>query len=250
MSMHKYGWRPDLPDVRDLKYESVTAKLLPQKTSLRRYCSPIEDQGQLGSCTGNALVGCLELLERMDGKPQIDLSRLFCYYNARLLEGTTQEDSGATIRDVVKGAVKYGVCAEQIWRYDIAQFALRPSKETYSQAKRNLITEYRRVTGLTAMKTAIASGYALIIGISIYDSFESQEVARTGIVPMPGVEETLLGGHAVAVIGYNDATKRFECRNSWGTGWGDAGYFTIPYAYLTNDDLAADCWCIIRDRGF
>jgi C1A family cysteine protease len=110
------------------------------------------------------------------------------------------------------------------------------------------VTSYQRVPRvLNQLKGCLASGLPFVFGFSVYDSFESQEVARTGVVPMPDTAtEQLLGGHAVLAVGYDDADQRFVVRNSWGEGWGDGGYFTMPYAYLTERSLASDFWAIVQ----
>jgi len=119
-----YGWLPDLPDHRDLFYSAVAPRkaTLPRKIDMRSKCSPVDDQGQLGSCTANALVGALEFLELKDGAQFVDLSRLFVYYNERVIEGTVDQDSGAFIRDGIKSVAKQGVCTESEWPYKISRF--------------------------------------------------------------------------------------------------------------------------------
>jgi C1A family cysteine protease len=239
----RYGWVPDRPDHRDFIY-SDAAKKLPASTDLRSQCSPVEDQGQLGSCTANALVGNLEFLEIKAGKPEVDLSRLFVYYNERVIEGTVKSDSGAAIRDGVKSLTKQGVCTEQLWAYNIAKFASKPTTTCYKQALTHLLLSYSRVTTLQNMKSCLAAGYPFVFGFTVYSDFESARVAQTGIVNLPTKGETVLGGHAVMACGYDDSTQRFLVRNSWGTGWGMQGYFTIPYAYLTDSNLADDFWTL------
>ena len=116
-----YGWIPDLPDHRDFSYGALhrVPVRLPASVDLRRACSPVEDQGDLGSCTGNALAGAVELLEKKDGIPLVNVSRLFVYYNERAIEHTVGEDAGAMLRDGIKTLVKQGVCAEKKWPYVI-----------------------------------------------------------------------------------------------------------------------------------
>jgi C1A family cysteine protease len=243
-----YAWTPDLPDHRDHIFVGVT-KTLPPHVDLRPLCSPIEDQGNLGSCTGNAIVGCLEYLERKDGVPFQDLSRLFVYYQERVIEGTVSQDAGAMIRDGIKAIAKVGVCAESLYPYNITKFKTKPSDKALADAKNHLITSYARITTLQNMRQCLADGFPFVFGFSVYDSFESETVAKTGVVPMPTKTEKLLGGHAVAAVGYDDATQRFIARNSWGAGWGQNGYFTIPYQYLSNTDLADDMWTIRRGNN-
>ncbi|HEY6807812.1 MAG TPA: C1 family peptidase [Gemmatimonadales bacterium] len=243
-----YGWVPDLPDHRDLVYGAVygAPPSLPPVADLRPHCSPVENQGQLGSCTGNALAGALEYLEKKDGLPFVNLSRLFIYYNERVIEHTTKSDAGAMIRDGIKTLVKQGVCAEPKWPYRPASFAKRPAAACYKEALTHQVTSYQRITALSEMRACLASGFPFVFGFTVYEQFESPEVARTGVVHLPGPGERALGGHAVLAVGYDDAQRRFTVRNSWGAGWGMRGYFTIPYDYLANANLADDMWTIRR----
>jgi C1A family cysteine protease len=241
--LRKYGWIPDRPDHRDLLYKIIKPKLtLPQKVDLTLQCSPVENQGQLGSCTANALVGNLEFLELKENIPYLDLSRLFIYYNERLIEGTVKEDSGATLRDGIKSLVKAGYCSEKMWEYDIKKFAQKPSIRCYLEARHHRIKEYRSLLTQNDLLTCLAEGYPFVFGISIYESFESDKVAKTGIIPMPTLSERNLGGHAVMAVGYDRTKQVFIVRNSWGIGWGNKGYFTLPFNYL--EKLGSDYWTI------
>ena len=243
-----YGWAPDLPDVRDHMYAAPmeTTKALPPKIDLRPHCPPVYDQGQLGSCTGNAIAGAVQF-ERMKQKltPNFVPSRLFIYYNERVIENTVATDSGAQIRDGIKVVNKQGVPKEADWPYHIANFAEKPPAKAFADALKDRAVSYSRVTqSLTQMKGCLASGFPFVFGFTVYDSFESQEVAKTGIVPMPESGERVVGGHAVMAVGYDDSHHRFIVRNSWGDGWGMKGYFTIPYSYLTERNLSSDFWTI------
>ncbi len=241
-----YGWTPDRPDQRDKLYAAIAAppKKLPPSVDLRSGCSPVENQGQLGSCTANALVGALEFLEKKAGKPATDLSRLFIYYNERALEGTVSEDSGAQIRDGVKTLVKQGVCTEKLWPYVITQFTTRPPAGCYTQALTHQVISYHRIVSLQEMRSCLAEGYPFVFGFTVYESFESPAVAKTGKLNLPKKSEKTLGGHAIMAVGYNDATQRLLIRNSWGADWGLGGYFTMPYAYASNSNLADDFWTL------
>jgi C1A family cysteine protease len=247
-SMAWYGWLPDLPDHRDQLYQlrRLARRALPRAVDLRAGCSPVEDQGALGSCTANALVGALEFLEVKDGLAPTDLSRLFIYYNERAIEGTVSQDSGAMLRDGIKSLARLGVCAESRWPYKITRFAMRPSAACYTQARAHRITSYARLQSLADMRNCLASGFPFVFGFTVYESFESAAVAKTGRVNLPARGEAVLGGHAVCAVGYDDAARRFLCRNSWGTTWGMRGYFSMPYAYLENRDLSDDFWTVQR----
>ena len=243
----RYGWIPDLPDHRDILYGAVhrsSRKASPESWISGRNCSPVEDQGQLGSCTANALVGMLEYLEIVHKVPFVDLSRLFVYYNERVIEHSVNEDSGAMLRDGIKTLVRQGVCLESNWPYRIAKFAVKPPISCYREALNHQVLSYQRILSLNEMRACLADGFPFVFGFSVYESFESEQVARTGIVPMPEFNERQLGGHAVTRRGILRSKKRFIVRNSWGTGWGIGGYFTMPYAYLANRYLSDDFWTV------
>ncbi len=240
-----YGWIPDLPDLRDKFYSQLVLapETLPLHVDLRPFCSAVEDQGQLGSCTANALAGNLEYLQKQK-QTLIDFSRLFIYYNERVIQHTTTEDSGAMLRDGIKTLVKLGVCMESEWPYNVDSFTQKPSETAYQDALNYQITAYYRLITLNEMKHTLATGFPFIFGFSVYESFESEIVAQTGIVPMPAKDERLVGGHAVMAAGYDDSTQQFIIRNSWGDAWGQNGYCLMPYEYLTNTHLASDFWTI------
>ncbi len=243
-----YGWVPDLPDHRDILYSAVrkVPAILPSSVDLRPMCSRVEDQGNLGSCTGNALVGGLEFLERKDNVPYAELSRLFVYYNERVIEHTTKADAGAMIRDGIKTLGKQGVCSEKKWPYVVSKFSVKPSPACYKEALNHQIKSYQRILTLDEMRTCLADGFPFVFGFTVYESFESQQVAKSGIVQMPQPSERVVGGHAVLAVGYHDSAKRFIVRNSWGTGWGMKGYFTMPYDYVADRNLSDDFWTIRR----
>ena len=242
-SKKSYGWLPDIPDQRDYFYKAIKPKIkLPAEIDLRKYCSAIEDQGNLGSCTAQALAGNLEFLDNQPDSVYTDVSRLFIYYNERVLRDSEAFDSGAFLRDGIKTLKKTGYCREKIWPYKIEQFKLKPPALCYKEAKNHLISSYYRLSSLTEMLVCLADGYPFVFGFTVYESFETEKVKRTGIVPMPKKDERPVGGHAVLAVGYNQKQKRFLVRNSWGKAWGKDGYFTMPYEYL--ETQAADFWTI------
>jgi C1A family cysteine protease len=244
----RFGWIPDLPDHRDYLYAAPVPMLqaLPTSIDLTAQCPPIYDQGQLGSCTANAIAGAIQFEEIKQNLPQvITPSRLFIYYNERVIEHTVDSDSGAMLRDGIKSVAQQGACPEEEWPYDIAQFQQKPDTSCYEDALQHKVKLYQRVAqNLNQMKGCLASGYPFVVGFSVYESFETPQVAQTGHVPLPQSTEQQIGGHAVVAVGYDDANQWFICRNSWGTNWGMNGYFTMPYAYLTNSDLSSDFWTI------
>jgi C1A family cysteine protease len=243
-----YGWTRDLPDHRDHLYAAPPAKLaaLPTSMDLRPQCPPVYDQGQLGSCTANAIAGAIQFNQmKQKLNPVFTPSRLFIYYNERAIEGTVASDSGAQIRDGVKSVGQQGDCPETEWPYDIAKFAQKPSPSCYTDARKYKVVTYQRVTQVASqIKGCLAAGYPFVFGFTVYQSFESPAVAQSGVLPMPQPGEPSIGGHAVMAVGYDDARQSVIVRNSWGNSWGQAGYFLMPYGYITDPNLANDFWQI------
>lgn len=244
---HAYGWVRELPDQRDFHFLALPTVNLPISVDLRPQMVPVYDQGQLGSCTANAIAAHLDFNRKKQGEPTINPSRLFIYYNERLAQNTIRSDSGATIRESVKAVVNYGACPETEVPYDISKFTKKPSKTAYSDAIKCKALQYMKVArDVIDMKTCLADGLPFVIGISVYDSFESSAVAKTGMMPMPTKKESVLGGHAVLVVGYKTINNEpyWIVRNSWGTAWGDKGYFYMPQAYLMDAGLSSDFWTL------
>ena len=248
MGRRIYKLKPDTEDLRDKVFKSTqfkTIAVLPKLIDFRSGCSPVVDQGELGSCTANAIAsGLREYWENLSGKLTL-LSRLWLYWEERNIEGTVNEDSGAYIRDGMKVLQKMGCAPEIDWPYNVMKFTQTPPVKATTNALQFKITEYHRVTNLTLLKTALAEGYPAVIGINVYESFESDQVAKTGIVPLPKRGEQLLGGHAILAVGYKDDAKIkgqgvVICRNSWGENWGDKGYFYLPYSYFAH--YVTDMW--------
>lgn len=243
----RYGWRPDTPDARDFRRAGPNRwdlKRLPADVDLRPLCPPVKDQGPLGACTGFACAGLYEFIVKGRGG-KFDPSELFLYYNERVDQGTVDYDSGAEIRTGMKSLARNGICLESTWPYKVNKFKALPSVKAYEQAQLHQSLVYSRVgRTLPAMRAVLAAGLPFAFGFSVYSSFESATVERTGTVPMPKPTEKMLGGHAVICVGYSNAKKRFRCRNSWGAPWGDDGYFTMPYAYLLDENLSDDFWVL------
>jgi len=242
----KYTWKPDVPDFRDQKFTITSPVKLPKSVDLSSGNPNVYDQGQLGSCTANSLSGSYDF-ERIKQKlAPLFPSRLFVYYNERLMEGTVSSDSGAQIRDGIKVLASQGVCPEKEWPYDTDKFTVKPSDACYKDASANTIKQYLRLdnTDIKQLKTCLAQGYTFVFGFTVYESFEGEDVASSGIVPMPDGSEQCMGGHAVYCVGYDDSKGAFKVRNSWGPNWGDGGNFWLPYEYMTNADLANDFWTI------
>jgi len=244
LAKHGLGYLPDIRDKRDHAFRVAEDLVLPPMIDLRNQDSPIEDQGQLGSCTSFATGAAIRFDRRRQGLSDFVTSHLFLYYNSRpfFSKGT---DSGATIRDAMKAAARLGDCQETDWPYDINQFAVRPSMSAYTDALQDRAIKYQRIPqNLQQMKNCLVQGLPFVIGISVYESFEGQDVEQTGMVPLPKNSEQLLGGHALLAVGYRDSDLQFIVRNSWGSGFGDGGYVYLPYVYLQDSGLASDFWVI------
>lgn len=246
-----YGWMPDLPDARDRVFSAAPriAAALPAGVDLRPQCPPVYNQGQLGSCSANAIAGAHQFDQikqaRQAGNNGFVPSRLFIYYNERAIEGTVNSDSGATLRDGIKTIVRQGVCPETQWPYIIGKFTAKPTPTCYAAALKSQGLLYRNVVqSREQIRGALASGYPVAFGFSVYETFESETVTNTGVVPMPRPGESLLGGHAVMAVGYDDNNRWFIVRNSWAATWGDKGYCYMPYAYVTNPLLAGSFWVL------
>lgn len=243
-----YGCRRDTRDFRD-HHMPLTAMRLPAAVDLRRDCPPVMDQGELGSCTAHGITGALRYEMMRGGHGDVALSRLQLYYDERVIEGTVMSDAGAEIRDGIKCAAKKGVAHESLWHYSVRRFREKPGPRVYKDAINCRALAYARVdVSVVALKTAVASGHTPIIGLTLFESFESVAVERTGAVPMPGAREKIAGGHCMYVVGYGQKPATFTVRNSWGTDWGDRGDCYFPEAYLGSQELGADYW-VIKAEG-
>ena len=245
VNYNKYGWVPDKDDCRDHIRQREYSKNRPS-VDLRSSCPDIYNQGALGSCTANAIAGAYEFDEMKQSEENIFIpSRLFIYYNERAMEGTVKTDSGAQIRDGIKSINTVGICSESDWAYDINKFTIKPSSNCYELAKNHKSVKYERVKhDFDHLQDCIASGYPFVFGFAVYESFESEKVAETGIMPMPSKNEKMLGGHAVMAVGFDDDKGVFIVRNSWGPDWGDNGYFYMPYEFIIADKYCSDFWTV------
>jgi len=268
------GWKRDLPDVRDYTSDATdvarvldrskplkaAARRLPRTVDLREWCSPVEDQGSLGSCTANAGIGLLEYFQRRAFGRHLDGSRLFLYKVTRALLGWTG-DQGAYLRTTMKGMVLFGVPPEPYWRYDTGKFDEEPPAFCYAFGQSYKAIRYYRLdppgtppVGILAdVRRKLAAGLPSMFGFSVYSSMPAIGEGK-GEIPYPRPGDRLEGGHAVVAIGYDDGKTigkekgALRIRNSWGTAWGDAGYGWLPYAYVENG-LAVDFWSLV-EAGF
>jgi len=284
MPRFRFGWIPDIPDFRDYSEETASVRemkarggpgrrrrpgrspdVLPPAVDLRAFCSPVEDQGNLGSCTANAGAGVIEYYERRAFGRHLDASRLFLYKTARNLM-RLKGDAGAYLRTTIGAMVLFGVPPEDQWPYDDGPeaFDREPPAFCYAFAQNFKTIQYFRhdipgtpaAATLARVKAHLASGHPSMFGFAVYSSIESAD-AR-GAIPFPGPGERVEGGHAVVAVGYDDrleigtggrgrpkTTGALLLRNSWGTGWGDGGYGWLPYAYVERG-LAEDFWSVLK----
>lgn len=242
---HGLGWRPQVPDHRDKAFHLVPPKEIPERVDLREAYAdnmpPVWDQGAIGSCTAQSVGAAWFYAASRAGHDPVDPSRLFVYYYERVIEDSVEYDSGAEIRDGFKVLAKRGVPPETEWPYDVARFADMPPAKARADARAHKATRYLALdASVDGVCAALAAGWGVSFGFTVYESFESPEVAKTGVVPDP-TDEKKLGGHAVWACGYDQSDEVLIVRNSWGEGWGDKGYFYLPFSYF-DAGLISDCW--------
>lgn len=240
MTKHAFGYIPDPIDLRDHPFVRAARVARPDHVDLRKSGGIVFDQGQLGSCVLNAVVGSIA-----DHQPGFIGSRLWAYYKTRVRMGTTHEDSGATARAALTTVHKLGLAPEPDWPYDPGKFTISPPHKANTDAKHEVIDGYERIGGgLDAMLDALAMGKDFVIGLALFDSFESDAVAANGQVPMPQHGEGGPYYHEVRGVGYAMKSRQLICRNSWSDQWGDHGDFYLPFDYAADPKLTLDVWSI------
>lgn len=224
----------------------ISPSTLPLSVDLRPKCSPVADQGSMNSCVAFALIGAMEYLENLRSETFVSLSPQFVYYNERLLEETTELDSGTYMPDGIEIIRTYGACELSLWPYNEENLHTKPDDKAYADAAtRRVITTRSIEQTQNSLMCVLAEGYPIAFGILAYESLESLTVAVTGFVPIPNIStETLLGGHAMLLVGYDLAKQQFLVRNSWGSTWGVGGYCWMPFAYVLNPNLANSFYTI------
>lgn len=294
--VHLAGWKRQSVDTRDEFYAlKLQGALLgrPASCDQRVICSPVEDQGELGSCTAQMCAALIESSQNRAAQaakkvaplpPTIsvtdakmvngvitfattvtppaspspapkftNVSRLFGYYSTRLAYNAASEDCGATIRDTIKAAAKYGVVDETLWPYVIAKFSTNPPKTVWDAAAKTKVTSYHSIADgdLESMKVAVSQGFLVGFGFAVFDAFLTSNMASKGLLVRPKTTEVMQGGHAVCLVGYDDkkampdgSVGAFLVRNSWGTSWGLGGYYWHAYNYVADKKLCNDFWVV------
>ena len=231
-------------DSRDWIYQRSNETPQP-KVDLREWASVVDNQLDLGSCAADAMANAYELqVRRQAPEDFVELSRLFVYYNARSIDNSINQDTGAYLRDVIQAVRDHGICSELIWPYVVENFAVRPSPESYKDAESRSLRNYRKLDTIEDTVDALSQLRPLIFGMEIYDSFMSVN-ALNPVVPMPELNEVGRGGHAMCMVGYDLDRQWFLAKNSFGTAWGDQGYCWIPFDYLRKhgyDRWVFDIW--------
>lgn len=242
------GWLKDSDDRRD-HWAKVAPRAfdLPNAVDLRPGMQPIWNQGSLGSCTAQAVCAVIMFTEIETLHVGRLPSRRYVYFNTRAIQGDTKNDTGASIRNTIKAWVNEGVCKEATCKYSVSDFAVKPSAEAYKEgrARKAPNASYQRIdVNLDDIREQLAQNNPIAGGFPVYESFMSNGVRTTGIVPMPKRSEKQVGGHAVVICGYDDAKRMFLIRNSWGTSWGQKGYCWMPYEFVMM--FFSDLWTITK----
>lgn len=247
-ALHTYDSLPSKSDHRDFRMMAVNLSALPPQATLPSV--PILDQGAEGACVGHGCAGARETLELVANLrlPVVPLSRAYLYYRARLLEGTADQDSGAQVRDGCKVLHDEGVPTEDLFPYKVGGFKDVPPDLDITAAAQYKIVTYARLNSSDEVRASIAQNNPVVIGISVFQSFETQ-INADGRVPIPASGDRLLGGHCLYIRGYRPDPQNvgmflFDTVNSWGVGFADKGICYLPEGYLNNPNICSDIWQI------
>jgi C1A family cysteine protease len=247
-----YGWKPDLPDIRDKKIKFAKISKMKSKVDLRNFFDSVYDQKNIGSCTIGSICSIIRFDQIVKNIPSSKLSILFLYYNARDSNGLVKLDSGAGVRDTIKAANKLGVCDESLWVYNPSYYNIKPYSNCYNSTKLKGKLIYRRITNeLNQLRMCLSANRPFIFGFSVYDSFEDPMAWSPKIDEMPYPnpnKEKLKGGNTAVAVGYSDKRKCFIVRNNWGPDWGLNGYFFMSYEFICSS-MATDFWIIETKEG-
>ena len=250
------GCIKDVEDKRDLpilqlhqRMGVVVQPLLPTSIDLRDFCPPVYDQQSLGACTGFGISSGVEAMRQQAGLPYVQLSQEALYYLERQAEGDVGQDGGAQIRTGLSIALKSGIPPYSDYPYDPATFTTPPTPQALTDAQGYKIGGYFRLWTVRQFQRTMAWKHFIVMGVDVFESFEGLKAEKTGVIPMPGPNEQLLGGHCILGVGYDDSKQVIIFRNSWSDQWGDKGYGYLPYEYLEKQSVAqgpyvSDMWAI------
>lgn len=233
------GLNPDAPDERDYQYTTrLTPGVLPERVDLRPSAAPVANQGSIGACTSFSTTSAMRLLRKREGKGDLEYSQLFLYFCTRMLEGNRNRDSGATLRNTMKAANKIGVSKQALWPYLKDNLFKTPPLAAYVNARSNQVLRYSKVQQTQqSLKQALADGQPIVFGFQVYDSF--YRANKDG--KMPPATGTWVGNHAIVAVGYTP--EGLIIQNSWGIGFGDFGFFYMPWDYALSNKCF-DFWTL------
>jgi C1A family cysteine protease len=239
----KYAWIPELPDKRAYAFVPKTTTGLPKHVDLRDKLPPVWDQLHIGSCVAHAVAAAHIVAQKRDRTKAIMPSRLALYYSARAIRGWQRQDSGCYITDACKVAVKLGVAEEKLYPYKTSRVFLKPPASVEANALKHQAVEYQKLdsTNPKVLMAALAEGHVIAFGSVLY---ENHTELVNNVMPDPDLSTKMIGGHAMALVGYDLPSKTFLVRNSWGPQWGDNGHHAMSFKYITDRSLTDDVWII------
>ena len=261
---HRTGLIRDTPDRRDFirRYgdDEIPSTEEHPVVDLRGDIVQVFNQDLLDCCVASVLCSAYELLVQKQAHElnhihyDFKASRLFVYYNARGLNSTIDEDSGASMRQALMAIHHYGVCHEALWPFKISEYRELPRPACYTDAEGNKLTKYESLAqDRHQLRACLKEGFPFAFGFEVYNSLET-EITENGKMPLPSDEEIQGGAselHSVLCVGYDDNIECFTVLNSWGKSFGDGGYFYMPYKYILDPERSFDFWKLseVTERG-
>jgi C1A family cysteine protease len=244
MKRLKHGWIPALPDARHYAFVPKAAVALPASVDLRSQLPDVWDQQAIGSCVAHGVSICHVAAQRKHGGPQIMPSRLALYFQARAVQGWQAQDSGCQITDAMKVTAKLGVADEKLYPYQTSKYKLKPPASVYANGLLHQSLEYRKIDNSKPenIMSALAEGLPVVFGSTLYSNYDKLDT--NNVMPDPDLNGSIIGGHCMALVGYDTAKKQFLVRNSWSKAWGDKGHHWMSFDYICNLSLTDDVWVL------